>query len=32
MVTEIQDAIRIATEIAEKVWEEYKDDDKITIG
>jgi len=29
--TEIKDVIRILTEISQKTWAEYKDDDKITL-
>ena len=31
-IPEIEDVTRIATQIAHKLWEEYKDDDNITVG
>jgi len=31
-ITEISDITKILTKIAEGVWDEYKDDNKITVG
>jgi len=31
-ISEIKDVTKIVTEIAEGIWEQYKDDDKITMG
>jgi len=31
-IPEIEDVVRILTDIAQETWEEYRDDDNLTVG